>query len=803
MTSTSFIDDLRLAWRGAWAHRSGFGMAAAVLACGLGLALAMACVLDAVLLRQLPLPNAERLLQVREVTAQGGLINLATPNWQDLDAAVPAFAATAIHASGDAHLSQGGRARRAGVSYVGGDFFAVVGQAPALGRGLAAQDPGTGAVISHALWQDLLQGRDDVLGSGLDLDGRDYTIVGVMPPGFGFPANSDAWVAIDPAWLGSSRSAHNWQMLALLAPGSSLAQAQQQADALARRLVAAHGQDMTARGFDVAPLAQVMAAPVRGALSVLAGGVGLLLLIAVGNAINLLLSVAVGRRRERAIHAALGADRGRLLRQALAEHLVLAGVAWLAGVAVALAALRGLLALAGDSLPRAAEVALTPGLLLASALLMLAIALVLTLATSWRRAAHPVTAALRDGGRGQSPGRATLRARTGLMVLQTALSTCLLVAAVLVGRSFLALLAVDPGFAAHGAVHIQLSQPDSGSRDGQQATARRYLALIRELSALPGVQAVGGSNRLPLSHGANGAFWDHTVTGLDARPPAPLGHAEFSTVSPGWFQAAGIPLLTGRDFSDADQADGRHVAVVSRQVAVAVWGSPERALGQRIQAGNMDGDPRLLTVVGVVGDVHERRLDRAPAGMVYRHLGQRPAGSGQFHVVVRAPLPLATLMPMLRQHLEPRAGQMPYSLQPLSGLRAQSLAQRRFNLVLLAVFAGSALLLAGAGLYGLMAFSVGQRGGEYALRRALGATATGIGRTVLARGLAIVATGIVLGLALAAAAARLLASLLHGVPPGDPLSHAVVAATLLAVAVLACLVPARRAARIAPAAVLQ
>lgn len=800
---TAFLDDLRHAWRAVLAHKGGFGLAAAILAGGLGLTLAMACVLDAVLLRHLPYPHAERVVQVREVTASGGLINLATPNYQDLDAAVPAFTATAIYTGGDAHVQAAGQAVRTGVAWVGGDFFAVFGQAPARGRWLPAGGQAAQVVISHDLWQGLLQGRDDVLGHGLAIGERDYTIVGVMPPGFGFPDGASAWLPIDPAWLGTSRSAHNWRMLALLDAPASLAVARQQAQVLAGRLVARHGDDMTARGFDVAPLEQVLAAPVRTALLVLAAGVGLLLLIAVSNAVNLLLSVAMARRREGAIRAALGADRWRLRRQALAENLLVCGLAWAAGVLIALVTLRGLLALSAGSLPRAGEIALTPALVVASALLMLAIAVVLTLATAWRRDARPQATVLRDGGRGQSEGRATQRTRAGLMVLQTALSACLLVAAVLVGRSFLALLAVDPGFDASGAVRVQLSQPDSDQRPALLANVGRYQALIGELAALPGVAAVGGSNRLPLSAGANGAFWDDTVTALDTTPPAPLGQAEFATASGGWFQAAGIPLLAGRSFGPGDVAEGSHVAVVSRQLAVATWGSPSAALGQRIQAGNMDGDLRLLTVVGVVGDVHERRLDRAPAGMVYLNLAQRPKATAQFNLVVRGQVPLTSLMPMLRQVLERGAAQMPYSLQPLSELRAQSLAQRRFNLVLLALFAASALLLAGAGLYGLMAFSVGQRGGEFALRRALGASAADIGRAVLVRALVITTLGIGAGLLLALAGSRLVASLLYGVPAGDPLSHGLVAAVLLAVAVLASLLPAWRAARIAPASVLQ
>lgn len=796
-----WIDDFRQGVRSLRGNRGGLVFAAAILACGLGLAVAMWCVVDAVLLRQLPYPNGDRVVQVKELDGKGRSMNIAWPNRGDLDTAVQAFERSALHATGPSIIATPERAMQGTATLVVGDPFQVLGQAPLLGRTFTAETDSREAVISHALWQGLLQGRADVIGSGLRVDDTDYTIVGVLPPGVAYPAASQAWVQADASILYPSRTAHNWQMLSLLRQSGDLEQARQQAQALATRLHAEHGDDIDARGFDLVPLAQAVAAPVRTALKVLMTGVALLLLIAVSNAMNLLLSIALGRRRELAVRTALGASRRRLFRQALAGNIVLAFAAWLGSVVIAAAAMRLLKSLAGNGLPRVAEIGLTPGILLLSAGVALLIAAVLTLATRFGGDETDTAGTLQEGGRGQSASRRSVRLRAGLLVGQTALTTVLLVGAVLIGRSFIGLLNVHPGYDDHGAVHIELSQAYSKDPETAQANAERYRQLIEDLGAIPGVSAVGGVNRLPLTGGANGAFWDHTFTDPGMQPPPPLGYAEYRVASPGYFEAAGIPLLRGRLFTGGDRPDGEHVALVSARLAREVWGEAD-PIGQRIQYGNMDGDIRLLTIVGIVGDVHQSGLDREPQGTVYVNLVQRPMQAAQFNLVVRSELPLASVVPALRERLERTVAQMPYTLQPLRQVRADSLAQRRFNLVLLGVFAGTALLLAASGLYGLMAFSVGQRRGEFAIRQALGAPAQSVLRLVLRGGLLLTTLGIAAGMAVALAMTRLFAGLVHGIPATDPASYALVAVLLLLVAVAACWVPARRAARFAPAKVL-
>lgn len=794
------IESFRQAWRGLAAQRGTTLFAIGILACGLGLSIAMYCVVDAVLLRQLPYPNAERIVQVKELAEDGGVINLAGPNVQDLSRNVEGFAATTWYGGGDVMVTVPERSIRVQVTSAGGDFFGVFGLMPARGRGWSADDA-LEVVIGHGLWQSLFAGREDVLGRTLEVDGELRTIVGVMPQGFSFPQESAVWMPVQARHIGTSRTAHNWQMLALLADGNALAVARAQSTALVERLVAQHGDEMTARGFDLTPLGEAMAVPVRRALQVLSVGVGFLLLIAVSNAVNLLLAMRMARARDFALRTALGASMARMLRQCLTENVLVVGLAWLVGLGIAAAAVRVLTTLAGNTLPRVSEIAVTPGVILASAVLAALVALALTLAVLPGMRENTPVMALREGGRGQSAGRATLRTRASLLVMQTALTTVLLVAAVLLGRSFLALMAVDPGFDETGAVRIQLSQAGSEDRELQLAAARRYQQLSDELAAMPGITAVGGVNSLPLSGGSNGAFWDHTVTDFDQPLPPYIGYAEFRVASAGYFDAIGIPLLEGRDFDDRDRPEGEHVAIISRQTARDTWGD-ENPIGKRIQVGNMDGDARLVTVIGIVGDVRERRLEREAGGALYVNLAQRPRVAAQFNLVVRSTLPLSSLMPMLRTHLEPHAAQMPYSLHPLSEVRAQSVAQRRFNLVLLGVFAGSALLLAGSGLYGLMAFSVGQRRGEFAIRHALGAQAAGIGWLVLSNGLLLAGIGLVVGIGVALSLTSLLRGLLYGVPPGDLVSLLLVMGVLGAMALLASLLPAWRASRTEPTALL-
>jgi predicted permease len=791
----TLLQDLRFASRSLRSHLGTALFATATLALGLGAALAIYAIVDAVLLRDLPYPDANRLVQIREIADDGHAMNVAYPNYADLVANVDTIETSAYYGGGDGPVSSGDTTTRAYGTLAGGDFFRVLGVLPELGRTFGASERDKVVVISHALWQGLLHGRPDVLGRTINVSGAQATIVGVMPPGFAFPDESATWTPFvdDP---GTSRTAHNWSVIARLRGADALASARLAANALATRLHRELGSETDAAGFDVTPLAEAIAAPVQSALLLLAGGTLFLLLIAVTNAANLLLALNGSRSRELAVRAALGASRGDIARQIFAECALIAVAAAILGGSLAMAAIRVLAHGGSTHLPRASEIAIGPGAALVAILAVLAIAIATTAAVLWSQRRRSTIGELRESGRGQSPGRSHLRLRLALLIGQTALTTVLLVGTGLLGRSFLALLAIDPGFDADSAMSVSLSRPWTSDASAAAETARRYDALIEALRAVPGVTAVGGVNALPLGGGANGAFWDGSVTDVMHAPP-PIGYAEFRVATAGYFKAAGIKLLEGRAFDERDRSDGDQVAVISAAAARAAWGDAD-PLGKRIQYGNMDGDTHVLTIVGVVGDVREQRLDRAPSGTVYVNLAQRPLTASEFSLVVRSSLPLAAIAPTLREIVDTQAADTPHALAPLSELRANALADRKLGLVLLGAFATVAFVLAVGGLYGLMAFAVGQREHEFALRQALGATRGQVARLVLGSGLAIGVAGVAAGVALSLASARVVGSQLYGVAATDPATLAGVAALLLGTILVACFVPARRASAIEP-----
>lgn len=791
----NLLQDLRFAARSLRARVGMTAFAVLTLATGMAAALAIYCVIDALLLRALPYPQPDQLVQIRELAEDGHPMALAYPNYADL-AATATFGASAFHSSYTDTISSGNTAARATIDLSGGDFFRLIGIAPQLGRPFGAGEHDKVAVIGHGLWQGLLHGRADVLGQPINVGGEPFTIVGVMPRGFAFPENTAVWMPMldDP---GTSRSAHNFEALGRLRAAADLGHARLAANALATRLKAHYGRQMDAVAFDLTPLGDAIAAPVRSALLLLAAGTAFLLLIAITNTTNLLLALNGSRARELAVRAALGASRTRLARQVLLESLLVAAMATVLALVAASAAIRVLVHVAGSRLPRVEEIHLDARMVASSLIAGVLIALVAGAAVLWNTRKQNPIGELRESGRGQSPGRGQLRARTLLLVGQTALTAVLLIGAGLLGRSFVALLDIDPGFDAEGALSVQVSSPMTRDAGAAAATARRYRNLMAAFASMPGVATVGGVNGLPLTaDGANGGFWDGSVTSFDPAPPT-LGYAEFRVASADYFKAIGIPLLSGRTFDGGDRADGQQVAVISAAAAHAAWGDRD-PIGRRIQYGNMDGDMHPLTIVGVVGDVHEHRLDKAPMGTVYVDLEQRPLTASEFNIVVRSTLPLATLMQELRGPLDQLASGIPYSLHPLAEVRAGALADRRFSLLLFGAFATIAFVLAVGGLYGLMAFAVGQREHEFALRQALGSSRRGIATLVLGGGLRIGAAGIALGVLIALVGARAVRGLLYGVPADDPLTLIGVSVLLLGTLLLACLLPARRACAIAP-----
>lgn len=792
----NILQDLGFAWRSLRARAGTASFALLTLATGMAAAIAIGCVVDAVMLRSLPYPRANELVEISEVAADGHLMPLAQPNYDDIAASVDAFASSAYHYAWPGTIRSGDATIRATIDTSGGDFFSTIGVAPERGRVFGKDEHEKVAVVSDALWHGLLAARGDVVGSPIDLNGERYTIVGVMPRRFAFPAEAVVWTPnLDPPY--PSRTAHNFDAIARLRAADNLDQARLAATTLAGNLKSRFGKGIDAANFDVTPLRDAIAAPARNALLLLASGTAFLLLIAIINTTNLLLALNGARTRELAVRAALGASGARLARQILLESLLIALGAAAIALGTAKLAIDALVRVAAEALPRADEIALGGGIVAMSLGAAVVIALIVAGSVLFNTRRNDPVGELREASRGMSAGRTHIRTRTALLVGQTALTTVLLIGAGLLARSFLALLAVDPGFEPDGAVSVQVSQPWTRDTATATETVRRYRDLMRAFEALPGVASVGGVSALPLSESApDGAFWDGSVTDVQ-HAPSPIGYAEYRVASAGYFKAAGIPTLRGRVFSDGDTPDGMHVALISAAAAHAAFGDTD-PIGKRIQMGNMDGDLRPLTIVGVVGDVHERRLDRAPRGSVYVALAQHPSVAAELNIVVRSALPAGALIDEMRGTLQRDAIGIPYSLHALADVRADSLAGRRLSLLLLGAFSAIAFVLAVSGVYGLMAFVVGQRKHEFAVRQALGSSRRAIARLVLGSGLAIGGIGIVAGIALALAATRAAQSALYGVPAGDPVTLGGVSLLLLATLLLACLVPARRASAVAP-----
>ena len=780
--------------------RPAFGFLALLsMTLGFGAAIAILSVADAVLVRALPYPDAQRLVAIREVDATGKSMPLADANYRDLRAGLHGMAAIAQYGGGVDLVLHGNRSVRADVRIVSGDFFDVLGIEPALGRRfLADVAPADAhvAVVSHALWRELLGAEPDLSKLHIETSGERLQVIGVMPAWFDYPAHTGVWFprALFPSE--DSRTAHNWSAVARLAPDADLTQLRADAMALGQRLHAQYGKDIDATGFALTPLHDTIVGRARNALWALSGGAAFLLVIAAVNVTNLFLALAITRRKETAVRRALGATRARLARQTVLEAALLTSVAFGLGLLFAQSCLHLLVGLAGETLPRANEIGFDGRVIGVLALPAGAFALLLGSLPHWRGGDD--APALAEQGRAATLGHRGVRLRTALLIAQTALTVLLLIGAGLLGRSFLQLLQVDPGFRPRGAVAIDLSLPQPSDLAGARALATRYSNLMQRFAALPGVSSVGGVNALPLTDtGWNGAFWDaNAVPKIEDHThlPPQLGYAEFRVASAGYFPALGIPLLRGRVFDDRDTAETPHVALISAALARSVW--PDRdPLGQALQYGNMDGDMHPLTVVGVVGDVRDAGLDRDVRGTVYVDFAQRPKAAANFSVVVRSELAPAALIDALRGELARSEPELPTALHTLPQIYASSLDDRRFNLSLFGLFAGVALALALGGVYGLMAYAVSERRAEFSLRMALGATPARVLRLVLAQGLRLTLIGVALGCLAALACSRLLQSLLFSIGGADPLTYAAVVLLLLATSLFACGVPAWRAAR--------
>jgi predicted permease len=543
--------------------------------------------------------------------------------------------------------------------------------------------------------------------------------------------------------------------------------------------------------------------------------VGLLLVIACSNVANLLLVRATTRRKEIALRAALGASRWQLTRQFLAETLLLTLVAGTLGVLFANWGVSLIVGLYHGNLPRIGAIGVDTTVLIFALAVSLAVGLLLGLVPSLHISNRHLQTDLQESGRGSAGGASSSRIRNGLIVAQVALTLMLLVGAGLLGRSFQRLLEVSPGFQPESTVAMTISQADPHTPAEQRRLAQFYERLLDHLRELPGAIGAGGINALPMSgDGANGSFIIETggetaktdeelskeFSALAGTPR--LRDAEFRVASEGYFSTMHIPLVRGRFFASSDGPDSPQVALVSQALVRRYWPN-EDPIGKEIQYGNMDGDRRLLHVVGVVGDVRDDGLDAEPRPTVYVDFFQRPRAASQFSIVLRSKGDPASLIASMRREARALDPEMPTEFQTLEQVVSSSLDNRRFSMVMLGVFAGAALLLAMVGLYGIMAYITSQRTREIGIRMALGAQRGDMLRLILRQSFALVAVGVAAGIFGALAGTRLLRSLLYGVSVNDLATYLVVVLLLGAAALVASLLPARRATKVDPVEALR
>jgi putative ABC transport system permease protein len=798
--------------------RPGFtAIAIATLALGIGASTAIFSVVDAVMLRPLPYPQQERIVELRELNEKGRGMAFGEPNFDDLRTRSRSFEALAKYNIDTVAVAGGSEPVRTNASAVSEDFFRVLGVTPFAGRLFSAESGTEGnqvAVVSYGFWKRLLAARTNLEGATLRFASRSFAVVGVLPPDLGFPPDIEVWFPATIYPPNPSRTAHNWRAMGRRRDGVSPEQARAEIAAIGQQLKREHGTETDAVSFGMAPLRERMVKDIRGVLWALCGAVGLLFVIACSNVANLLLVRAAARRKEVALRAALGASRWRLARQSLVETVLLTLCAGALGVLLAFWGVDLVVGFYRGNLPHVGQIGINFSVLVFSLVVSLGVGLVLGLVPALNVSRRQLQGALQDAGRGASSGRSTSRVRSFLIVSQVALTLMLLVGAGLLGRSFQRLLEVNPGFQPESAVAMSISQPDPEEPADRRRLAQMYQQLLERLGGLPGVTALGGISALPMSdNGGNGTYIleeggkpAETIDELDKQFSAlagttKLGDAEFRVASAGYFAAMEIPLVRGRLFQESDGADSPHVALISQTLARQTWPN-EDPIGRQLQFGGMDGDLHLLHIVGVVGDVRDG-LDAEPRPMVYVNYFQRPRYASQFTIVLRARGDPATLIAAMRHEARALNPEMPTNFQTLEQLVSASLDNRRFSMTMFGLFSGAALALAMVGLYGIMSYITSERTKEIGIRMALGAQRFDMLRMVLRQSFTLVLAGVALGIFASIGLTGLLGSMLYGVQATDVLTYAGVVGLLIAAAFLASYLPARRAMKVDPMVALR
>lgn len=814
---TTILRDLRFATRLLSKDRTFALTAILTLAICIGANTAIFSIVRSVLLRPLPVPEADRIVYLYNAYPNAGARRGSTgvPDYFDRLREMPVFDEQALYRREGLTLGAGGSVDRVPAVRATPSFFRLLGVSPVQGRLFSEADGEIGqeykVLLGYGLWQREFGGASDAVGKTLRLNGRAYDVVGVLPADFKFLWNDiEVWV---PAAFTAeqksddSRHSNNWQMVGRLAAGQTVAEAQRQLDALNARndeRFPQFKQILKDAGFHsvVVNLQDDVVREIRPVLYLLWGGVAFVLLIGCVNIANLVLTRATGRTREFATRFAIGAEPARLRSQILTESSLVALAGGILGLLLGSWSLKSLGWLGLDELPRGFEIAIDPLTVAVILGLTLAVGLLIGLLPVLRLSRIDLNAAMREEGRSGTSGRGTNLLRRGLATAQVAIAFVLLIGAGLLLASFRAVLRTDLGFDPRGVVSAAISLPQI--RYSNAAAIAAFSNRVTEaVRAVPGVETAGVTDVLPLS----GDYNDSVILaeGYVMKPGESLISPAVADVSPGYFESMRIPLARGRYFDARDTSASTLVAIVDERLAQKFWPGQD-PIGRRLYRPDNPSDvlaagpdTKYITVVGVVKDVqiHGIGLDREPVGAYYFPMSQSP-NRGMALVVRTAGDPEA-LIPSLRSALAGIDPELPlYNIRTMGARVDESLLPRRVPMFLAMAFAGVALLLAAVGIYGVLAYGVTQRQREIGIRMALGSTAGNVFGLVLTEGAKIIGAGLALGLAGTALLAQAIGSLLYGVQPMDPLVIASVAGALVVVAFVAVLIPARRASRVSP-----
>ncbi|HVN09677.1 MAG TPA: ABC transporter permease [Patescibacteria group bacterium] len=790
-------------------------VAVLTLALGIGANTAIFSVVDAVLLRSLPFPDSSRLVAITRVDLRNGesVRALSYPDFEDLRSGSHTLESAALYNEDSFTLTASGEPVHLRAGVASADLFRVLGISAQLGRTFLREEDAPDArvaMLSDHLWRQRFAADPSVLGRTVTLNGRNYSIVGVLPPGIQFPLDDprplDVWTTIAVYRVTSDgdkpvteqRGSHFLLAIGRLKPGVTIPQANAEFSAISASLARQYPDTNAHLAMRPESALDALVGDVRPALWILLGAVGLVLLIACANVANLLLARATVRQREVAVRAAMGAARSRILRQLLTESLLLAVAGAIPGTLLAVWATRLLATLNADQIPRLANASVDWSALSFTLAATLSTAVIFGLIPALQASRFNLTGSLREGGRGGGETVRHVRLRNLLVVSEISLALMLLVGSGLLLHSLLNILRVPPGFDPHGLIAFDLDLP--GTRYGKpEQSAQFFRELLPRLRALPGVESASAVMPLPFSD--NSLRTSFQIEGRPV-PKSEEPYTQLRCVGQEYFRTMRIPLVSGRAFSATDTRDANKVIIINQTLAKKFFPN-ENPLGKRIKPGASDSsDEPMREIVGVVGDVKHRTLWRAPDPEVYIPYDQLAFGA--MTIVVRAAGDPHSLLSAIRAQVIGLDPELPlYGVRTLEEYISGTVAQRQFTALLLALFAGIALVLAGVGLYGVMSYGVAQRTHEIGIRVALGAASEDVLRLVVGQGLRLTALGLALGALAALAASRLLAKMLFGVSGADPLTFAVVAVVFLAIAVAACYVPARRAARVDPLVALR